>query len=121
MRLHNILIYDAECRLCTVSKQWIERWDRRHRITFLPFQDKMAKEFVPELASMSCMDAMRFVDREGRVFLGVSAFRAMLPLLPMGGIIALFFYLPGFSRMAHRVYWRVARNRYRWFGTSRIS
>src|SRR5579884_725823 len=110
------LIYDAECRLCTSSKKLIEHWDRRHRITFLPFQTAEAKERVSDLAGMTCMDAMRFVDAQGNIFAGVEALRRMLPLLPFGSFLSLFFFLPGFSWVATKVYGRVAENRYRWFG-----
>ncbi len=112
----NVLIYDAECRLCVSSKEWVARWDRRRRIRFLPFQDPQAKERVPDLAGMACMDAMRFIDAHGNTTSGVDAFRKMLPLLPFGRPISLLFYLPGFSRLAAKVYHHVAENRYRWFG-----
>lgn len=112
----NILIYDAECRLCVSSKEWVERWDRRRRISFLPFQTAEAKERVPDLAGMTCIDAMRFIDAEGKVTSGVEAFRRMLPLLPFGRPLSLLFYFPGVPWLAAKVYHHVAENRYRWFG-----
>ncbi|MBI3803648.1 MAG: DUF393 domain-containing protein [Nitrospirae bacterium] len=115
-RLRPTLIYDAECRLCVSSKEWVERWDRRHQIRFLPFQNLEAKEQVPDLAGMACMDAMRFVDAEGKVTAGVDAFRKMLPLLPFGPLFSLLFYLPGVPWLAGKIYRHVAANRYRWFG-----
>jgi predicted DCC family thiol-disulfide oxidoreductase YuxK len=111
-----ILIYDAECRLCVWSKEWIEKWDRRSQILFLPFQTAVAKRLAPELEGMTCMDAMRFIGPDGSISAGVDAFRKMLPFLPMGRSISLFFYLPGFSRLAWKIYGHVAENRYRWFG-----
>ena len=111
-----VLIYDAECRLCLSSKRWIERWDRRQRITFLPFQNPEARKLAPELGEMSCMDAMRLVAPDGSISSGVDAFRKMLPFLPLGKVLALFFYLPGVPWLARKVYGRVAENRYRWFG-----
>lgn len=112
----NVLIYDAECRLCVSSKEWVERWDRRRRISFLPFQTAEAKEQLPDLAGMACMDAMRFIDAQGQVTSGVDAFRRMLPLLPFGRPLSLLFYLPGVPRLAAGIYRHVAENRYRWFG-----
>lgn len=111
-----ILIYDAECRLCLSSKKWIEKWDRRGRIEFLPFQTEEAKSLVPNLAAMTCMDAMRLVDRDGTVSPGVDAFRKLLRYLPLGAPISALFYLPGFSWLAGRAYRSIAANRYRWFG-----
>lgn len=114
--LRNILIYDAECRLCVSSKEWVERWDRRRRIAFLPFQTAEAKERVPDLAGMACMDALRFIDAQGNAASGMEAFRRMLPLLPMGRLLSLLFYIPGFSWLAVKIYRQIAENRYRWFG-----
>lgn len=112
----NVLIYDAECRLCVSSKEWVERWDRRRRISFLPFQTAEAKEQLPDLAGMACMDAMRFIDAQGKITSGVDAFRRVLPLLPFGRPLSLLFYLPGVPRLAAVIYHHVADNRYRWFG-----
>lgn len=117
MRPRNVLIYDAECRFCVASRRWLQRWDRHRRVTFLPFQTAEARAFLPELAGASCMDAMRFVDDQGRVSAGVEALRNMLPLLPMGRLLAHLFRIPGFSHGANFAYRHLARNRYRWFGS----
>jgi predicted DCC family thiol-disulfide oxidoreductase YuxK len=111
-----VLIYDAECRLCLSSKKWIERWDRRHRIHFLPFQNPEAKKLAPELGEMTCIDAMRLVGPDGSISSGVEAFRKMLPFLPLGRALALFFLIPGAPRLALKIYGHIAENRYRWFG-----
>lgn len=112
----NALIYDAECRLCVSSKRRLERWDRRGRITFLPFQTEEAKRLVPDLASIGCLDAIRFIDAEGEISSGVDAVRNMARLLPLGGVVTVLFYIPGFDWIAVRLYRWIAENRYRWFG-----
>ena len=119
MKSGNILIYDADCRLCVTSKQWLEKWDPQRQIEFVPFQDSRAKDLVPELTVFTRMDAIRFVDPEGRVFTGVAAFRRMLPLLPGGWVLSSLFYLPGFLWMAHILYRHLAAHRYRMFGPVR--
>lgn len=110
------LIYDATCRLCVFSKKRIEQWDIKKHIRFLPFQDKQACRLAPELAAMKSMDAMLLVDTQGSVSSGVSAFRRMLPVLPMGWAVELFFKLPGFYMLATKMYRVIAKNRYYWFG-----
>ncbi len=65
---------------------------------------------------MTCLDAMRWVGPDGSISAGVEAFRRMLPFLPMGRPLALFFSLPGFQWLARKIYGHVAGNRYRWFG-----
>ncbi len=112
------LIYDAECRLCVSSKRWMERWDIKQRIRFIPFQNDEARRWVSDIAPTGCLDAMRFMDHRGAVSSGVDAFRGMLPYLPMGRVIALFFRLPGAYRLVVLLYRMIARNRYRWFGAA---
>jgi predicted DCC family thiol-disulfide oxidoreductase YuxK len=108
------LIYDAECRLCVSSKDWIEQWNTKQRIRFLPFQSDEAKRLLPELRSM---DEMRLVcPKEGVTSSGVDAFYGMLPYLQMGWVIAVFFRLPGVYRLVVFLYGIIARHRYRWFG-----
>lgn len=115
--IRGTLIYDAECRLCVASKQFLEKWDCSHRIQFLPFQEREAREIIPDLAGMTHINAMRFVERDRRVSVGVDAFRRMLPMLPLGRVFSSIFYLPGFPWLAGKIYSVVAKNRYRWFGT----
>ncbi|MEK7286085.1 MAG: DUF393 domain-containing protein [Nitrospirota bacterium] len=109
-------IYDANCRLCVSSKKWIERWDIKNNIQFIPFQSEEAKKKIPDIASLNRLDAMRVISPNGEISLGVSAFRTMLFFLPMGKIIALFFRLPGAFYFANKIYQVIAKNRYDWFG-----
>jgi predicted DCC family thiol-disulfide oxidoreductase YuxK len=59
---------------------------------------------------------MLFIDDGGRLRIGMDAFRAMLPCLAGGRLLALLFYLPGVPWLATRFYDWLARNRYRLFG-----
>jgi len=111
-----VLIYDAECRLCMTSKEILEKWDRLHRIKFLPFQSIEAREISPDLAEQTNIDAMRFVETDQRVFVGIEAFRQMLPMLPMGRFLSILLNLPGVSWLAGKIYGVIAKNRIRWFG-----
>lgn len=112
------LIYDANCRLCSASKLAIERWDRRRQIRFVHFQTTEAREKVPVIAGQTCLDAIRFLDREGRRFVGVDAFVALLAELPMGKAVQRLFDLPGIMPLARLAYRQVAAHRYQWFGAT---
>src|SRR5438094_8405876 len=39
-RTRPTLIYDGECGFCRRSVDWVQRWDREHRIALVPFQDR---------------------------------------------------------------------------------
>lgn len=123
----NRLIYDADCSLCVWSRQWLERWDRRRRIQFVPFQSNEFARWFPELDRTDPDSvwpdggppaAMLYVDRSGRIHRGEAAFRALLPELPGGRALALIYHLPGVPELARRLYDWTARNRYRWFGAA---
>ncbi|HEY5647957.1 MAG TPA: DUF393 domain-containing protein [Nitrospiria bacterium] len=122
------LVFDGDCELCCWSRDWLRRWDRSGRICFLAFQDPDFKTRFPGF-DRSDPDgvwppglpprAMLYVDGVGKTWVGVSAFRKMLPRLPWGKFLAALFYLPGIPRLAGWFYERLAQNRYRWFGPSR--
>ena len=124
------LVFDGECELCRWARNWLGRWDRTGRIRFLAFQDP---EFQRHFPGFDRTDpegiwpeglpprAMLYVDGVGETWVGVSAFRKMLPRLPWGRFLAVLFYIPGVPRTAKIFYEWLARNRYRWFGASRYS
>lgn len=112
----NILIYDADCRLCVMAKNILNRWDKHKKIEFIPFQDQDASHLLSDLHSTSCLDAMRFIDDEGFVLIGLDALRAVLYKLPGGFIFSSIFLLPGTYFLAKKSYSWIARNRYRLFG-----
>jgi len=121
----NTLVYDRECELCRWAQGLILRWDRRRRIGYLAFQDPRFPEWFPELNRDDSAGvwphgeaprAMLFIDDGGRLRIGLDAFRAMLPRLAGGRLLAWLFYFPGVSWLAGRFYDWLARNRYRLFG-----
>ena len=114
-----ILIYDAQCRFCLLSKRLMAQWDRNGQIRFLPFQNNEAKQWITTIDSGYRLNAMQLVDRDGTRFLGIDAFYAMLPYLPMGRFVSAFLRLPGMFGLARSVYRIIAKNRYRWFGSAR--
>jgi predicted DCC family thiol-disulfide oxidoreductase YuxK len=110
------LIYDAECRLCVASKKMLQYWDKKKRIQFVP---------ASYLTEMVFLTGRLVISSPGTTWpgrspeaqeSGVMAFRALLPFLPMGKILALFFLLPGMHNVAVFIYRIIAKNRYRWFG-----
>jgi predicted DCC family thiol-disulfide oxidoreductase YuxK len=110
------LIYDANCALCEATKNFLARWDRRHSIRYLHFQENQAGALLPHLAGVDHLEAMYFLDKEGKSFHGMEAAREILRYLPLGLPLAWLFYLPGVPFLADRLYIWIARNRYFWFG-----
>lgn len=114
--LRPTLIYDADCALCEATKNFLARWDRRHTIHYLHFQESQAKALLPHLAGAAHLEAMYFLDKAGKSFQGMEAAREILRYLPLGRPLTWLFYLPGVPILADRLYTWIARNRYLWFG-----
>lgn len=103
-----VLIYDHNCAFC---RRWVERlkhWDRRDTITLLPLQDPSA----PAVARRSIEElrqAVHLVTPEGGVFSGARAAKEICRYLPGGGLVRLFFSVPGVMPTAERVYRWISR------------
>ena len=104
------LIYDGECGFCSRSMELVRRWDREHRLQYVPFQDEaaVARFGVPLPARAA---AMHLILPDGRVFAGADAAPEILRLLPGKHWLAAPFAVPGVRPIARRVYAWIARRR----------
>ena len=107
------LIYDGDCSFCRSSVGLLRRWDRRGRLTFVPFQNQAALEPLPAIARIELEQAMHLVSPAGHVSRGAAALPGILGLLPGGVPLALACRVPGAPRLLGRLYRIIARNRHR--------
>jgi predicted DCC family thiol-disulfide oxidoreductase YuxK len=107
------LVYDRDCELCRWAQGRLSAWDRGGRISYLSFQDPQFRRWFPEADGEGPPQSVFFIDEDRHLWMGVDAFRRMLPYLPWGKPLAVFFYLPGSAWISRRVYEWIARNRYR--------
>lgn len=112
----NTLVFDRECELCRWAQRRLSAWDRAGRIHYLAFQDPQFARWFPDEENEGPPRAIFFVDRDHRLWVGVEAFRRMLPFLPFGRTLAVLFYLPGVPWLSRRIYEWIAVNRYRFRG-----
>jgi acetyl esterase len=104
------LIYDGECGFCMRSMELLRRWDREHRLRYVPFQDEAAvARFGVALPALAA--AMHLVLPDGRVYAGADAAPEILKLLPGKRWLAVLFAVPGIMPIARRVYAWIARRR----------
>lgn len=104
------LIFDGECDLCRRAVERLRRWDREHRLHYVPFQDEEAiRRF--DLALPALAAAMHLVLPDGRVFAGADAVPELGRLLPGKRWWVWGFAVPGVRRLARRVYAGIARRR----------
>jgi predicted DCC family thiol-disulfide oxidoreductase YuxK len=110
------VIYDADCRLCETSRQWIARWDRHRTLRFVHFEAPEAVRLQPDLEGSGCLAAFRFVDEAGLAWEGEAAAIHVLRRLPGGRPIAWLLSIPGVYWLARHSYHFIAAHRYRLFG-----
>ena len=104
------LIYDGECGMCRDAVDRLRRWDREHRLRYIPFQDESAvARFGITLPALAA--AMHLVYPDGRVFAGADAVPELGKLLPGKRWWAWGFAVPGVRPVARRVYRRIAEGR----------
>jgi len=96
--------------MCRRAVTLVRRWDREHRLRYVPFQDEEAtREFDIALPALAA--AMHLVLPDGRVFAGADAVPELGRLLPGKRWWAWGFAVPGVRPLARRIYARIARRR----------
>ncbi len=105
------LIYDGECGICQQAVALLRRWDREHRLRFVPFQDGSAvARFGIALPALAA--AMHLILPDGRVYAGADATPELLRLFPGKRWLAPVFRFPGVLPLARRLYAWIAIRRH---------
>ena len=108
------LIYDGECEFCTRLARWVERRDRRERVSVRANQQAGLIESVG-LTREEVGRAAWAVESGGRKFEGAAAINRVLREL--GGVWRLLgslYLMPPLGWVEDRYYGRVARKRAWW-------
>ena len=112
-RTRPTLIYDGECGFCRRSVDWLQRWDREHRIALVPFQHRArVAAFNIPLPALAAAMHLVLPPPDGRVLSGADAVPELLERLPGKGWLAWGFRIPGVRPIARRVYAWIARRRH---------
>lgn len=111
-----LLIYDAECRLCVTAKEGLESRGPRGPVRFVPYQSEEAARRLGDAYRPGRPDAAFLVGADGGIQRGLDAFLPLLPGLPCGRLLTVFARSWPFRWVALRLYRVIARHRYRWFG-----
>jgi predicted DCC family thiol-disulfide oxidoreductase YuxK len=108
------LLYDGECEFCTRLARWVERRDRRGRISVHPNQEPGLIEGVG-LTRAEVDRSVWAVEPGGRRYEAAGAVNRVL--WELGGVwagLASFYGLPGIKQAQDAYYLRVARRRAWW-------
>jgi predicted DCC family thiol-disulfide oxidoreductase YuxK len=109
-----VVLFDGGCEFCRRSVHQLKHLDWFHQLHFEDCRDpaRLPKTPAP-LDPGRLLEAMHLVtpDRR-RVYVGFEAVRWLAWRLPALASFAGLLYLPGVTRLGHRLYTWVAKNRY---------
>jgi predicted DCC family thiol-disulfide oxidoreductase YuxK len=106
-----LVLYDADCGLCSRSASLLRRLDRAGRLRLLPLQ--AASEIAGAPPAAVLLDAMHVRDPEGRWDSAGAAWTRIAQEVPVLRPIAVVARIPGGRRFVEWSYARVAGNRHR--------
>jgi len=106
-----LVLYDADCGICSLSARILRRLDQGRRLRLLPL--RAAGEIIGVPTVDVLLDAMHFRDRHGRWTVGGAAWIRIADEVPLLRPMAIGARVPMIGRLVEWVYARVAGNRHR--------
>ncbi len=106
-----LVLYDADCGICSRSASLLRRLDRAGHVRLLPLQ--AAREIADAPPVEVLLGAMHVRDPDGRWILAGAAWTRIAEEVPLPRPIANVARMPVFSGLVEWTYARVARNRRR--------
>lgn len=108
----DVVIYDASCRLCRGTTDWLNRLDGRMRLAFLPLQDPRVRERFPDLSPKDLQRHVYVVDTRGNRRKGAGAARYLARRLPALWPLAPLLHVPGTMPLWRWVYKQISHRRH---------
>jgi predicted DCC family thiol-disulfide oxidoreductase YuxK len=114
-QIRDVVLFDGNCRFCTAqAKRITRRFPRALVAENFQEADVLAKYEDRGVTYEECMKQMQLVARTGRVYGGAEAVaRILIRGVPVIGLVAYFYYVPGIRQLANALYRMIARYRYR--------
>jgi predicted DCC family thiol-disulfide oxidoreductase YuxK len=113
---HHVILFDGLCRFCAAGSERLARWMRRGKVERADFHQPGVLERFPGLTHEACMKHLHLVAPDGRVFVAAESVARALTTLPVVGLLAWLYYVPGLRQLLEWLYALIARNRYRILG-----
>lgn len=113
-----IVIFDGQCRLCTVTKSALERWPSGSSppVRYLPYDSPEAKTLLGQRYRPGPPNVAWLYEPGTEIAEGLETFLRLLPRFRGGRLLVALLRFPFIHPLAARSYALIARHRYRWFG-----
>lgn len=106
-----LVLYDADCGICSRSARVLRRLDRGRRLRLMPLQSAGGIDGVPAVDVL--LDAFHVRDRGGRWSVAGAAWIRIADEIPITRPLSVAGRLPAFRSFVEWAYWHVADNRHR--------
>ena len=106
-----LVLYDADCGICSRSARFLRRLDARQRLRMMPLQD--AGDIVDAPSAAALRHAMHVRDRDGRWSCAGAAWIKIAAEIPLFRPLAVAARLAPVQSLVDWTYWRIAGNRHR--------
>jgi predicted DCC family thiol-disulfide oxidoreductase YuxK len=110
-----VLLYDGQCGLCHRVVQFVLRHDRTGAMRFARLQGSVGQSVVAAIPELAGIDSLVLLHRDGAWVRSTAALELARYLGGTFHLMLVGYFLP--RRLRDWLYDRVARNRYRVFGT----
>ena len=108
---HHVVFIDGICVLCNRLSRILIRLDAKKQFLFSTLDSPYAKKTLPQ----SKEDSIMVFSQKGMIYTKSKAIEFIIRQLPCVKWIGILFHIiPNF--ILDRLYDRIAKNRYRWFG-----
>ncbi|OCA91452.1 hypothetical protein A8F94_06245 [Bacillus sp. FJAT-27225] len=112
-----LALYDGNCALCKASKEKSMKLDWLRRIKWVSLQEYEKKGLKPSFRAVDLRRELHVLEG-AKVYRGFFAARKMLLQFPLTFLPGILLYFPFASIIGTPVYNWIARNRYKWLGTT---
>ena len=110
--MQNLILYDAECPLCTFQMRLLTWLDWFNVAAFLPIASPQAALVAPGLSQEDLRLAIHCVTPCGRIYRGARSIRYLALRMPLLWPFGFFLWIPGVIQIAEAVYRFISRRRY---------
>jgi predicted DCC family thiol-disulfide oxidoreductase YuxK len=106
-----LVLYDADCGICSRSARFLRRLDASQHLQLMPLQD--AGDIVDAPSAAALRHSVHVRDRDGRWSCGGAAWIKIAAEIPLFRPLAIAARLAPVRSVVEWAYWRIADNRHR--------
>ncbi len=115
-----VVYFDGVCNLCNGWVRFLRKYDKHKKLQLISLQSVEAKQYFDETPEILSLQTIVFVKNSNRYFASDAVLMILKELnFPFSFLAKCMHLFP--KKWRDAVYFYIAKNRYRWFGTCEIN